>query len=151
MSEWSLLTSSGTKCKVSSSVGKQYSKDHMFDGNSDTCWQSKEGKPQSIAITFEGMKVVRKVLIQFQGGFAATECQVMIDGSEESGTKWQALQTLHPHDNNHPQEFQIAEECLASTTGGGATQNVRIVFPDSTDQFGRVVVYKLNIYGTDAP
>ena len=34
-------------------MGKQYGKDKMFDGCADTCWQSKEGKPQSITLEFD--------------------------------------------------------------------------------------------------
>lgn len=36
------LITEGTVCKVSSSMGKEYSKDKMFDGSSETCWNSKE-------------------------------------------------------------------------------------------------------------
>lgn len=41
------------RAQVTSSVGKQYGKDKMFDGCADTCWQSKEGKPQSITLEFD--------------------------------------------------------------------------------------------------
>ena len=34
-------------------MGKHYGKDKMFDGCPDTCWQSKEGKPQCITIEFD--------------------------------------------------------------------------------------------------
>jgi hypothetical protein len=43
----------GCSLQVTSSMGKQYGKDKMFDGCADTCWQSKEGKPQSITLEFD--------------------------------------------------------------------------------------------------
>jgi hypothetical protein len=42
--------------QVSSSTGKQYGKEKMFDGCPDTCWHSKEGKPQSISLEFDHVR-----------------------------------------------------------------------------------------------
>jgi hypothetical protein len=32
----------GVRCRVSSSLGKDFGKANMFDGRCDTCWTSKE-------------------------------------------------------------------------------------------------------------
>ena len=43
-------------------MGKQYGKDKMLDGCPDTCWQSKEGKPQSITLEFDRPRLLMNIV-----------------------------------------------------------------------------------------
>ena len=58
--------------KVSSVLNRQvseYGKNFMFDGREDTCWNSDQGTPQWVRITFDSTKYITKLQLMFQGGF----------------------------------------------------------------------------------
>ena len=119
--------------KVSSVLNKnvkEFGKKFLFDGREDTCWNSDQGSPQFIHITFNKPQAsIAQLQIQFQGGFVGTQCHVIVNEDQ---------QKLHffPEDSNKCQTFSLClKEC----------QTVKIVFGGSTDFFGRVTIYQLKL------
>lgn len=125
-------------CKISvSSVldqnGKEYGKQFLNDGNEDTCWYSDQGNPQYIKLRFFEKQSFSKLKleVQFQGGFAGEKCAL---------TSKSFSIPFHPKDSNDLQEFEFGE--LEDF------EELQIVFNSSTDFYGRVIVYQLNLVGS---
>ncbi|XP_029469920.1 nuclear receptor 2C2-associated protein [Rhinatrema bivittatum] len=132
------LLSMGTVSRVSSVLNKdakQFGKKYLFDGNEDTCWNSDQGTPQWILLEFPKSVEISHLHIQFQGGFASRTCRL------EGCTKNEAFEKitdLYPEDINALQRF---------TVSGKPVEKLKIVFENSTDFFGRIIVYHLDVLG----
>ena len=87
-------------------------------------------------VQFARPMVVAKFEIQFQGGFAAKSICLQ-RSSKDSGIA--KLETYYPEDINSIQSFPVPHSCLP-------TDNLTFLFPEGTDTFGRIIVYKLNLY-----
>ena len=126
-----LLQCSSFNAKVSSVLNKnvkEFGKKYLFDGREDTCWNSDQGSPQFVQILFEEKKAIAKLEIQFQGGFVGTQCHVLVNDD----TKVE----FFPEDTNKLQTFELnVQECT----------NLKIVFGQSTDFFGRITIYQLRL------
>jgi hypothetical protein len=119
---------------VSSVLGgdsKQYGKQNMFNNDDETCWNSSQGSPQSILIEFKEVVSISGVKIVFQGGFVGKSCLFVSDDGKQV--------SFYPKDNNEPQTFEIAT----------STQKLKIVFTESTDFFGRITIYSLDVLGNE--
>ena len=142
MAEVSLMKQA--RLKVSSVLNKDignFGKQFMMDGNMETCWNSDQGSPQWIAIAFNSPVFPKRLLVQFQGGFAAKQCQVEV--GIESLKETETMDPIYPEDVNALQDFQISSVPVP-------IKFLRIVFPSSTDFFGRIIIYKLDILGVIA-
>ncbi|NWW83561.1 NR2CA protein, partial [Climacteris rufus] len=53
---------------------KQFGKQHLFDGNEDTCWNSDQGTSQWVSLEFPRPVRVSQLHLQFQGGFSSRLC-----------------------------------------------------------------------------
>ncbi|PRP74421.1 hypothetical protein PROFUN_06550 [Planoprotostelium fungivorum] len=85
-----------------------------------------------------GKKVtIEKILITFQGGFVATE--VLFKSSVDGGD-FEQISEFHPSDDNSCQTFSLSEPVQA--------EKVQLVFPKSTDFYGRITIYRLDILGS---
>ena len=71
--------------------------------------------------------------IQFQGGFAGQNCHVEFNNKDDVITE-----SFYPEDINLVQNFNFKNPVLSN--------NIKLVFDKSTDFFGRIVVYSLDIY-----
>lgn len=145
MSENWLLTPSGSDaftCKVSSVLNreaKQFGKKHLFDGDEETCWNSDQGTPQFVVVEFkEGSRRVEEVRIKFQGGFVGVECYLQ---AAKEGSDFESISQFFPDDSNKLQSFPIDVETNFEAT------KFRILFGSSTDFFGRVTIYSLQLFG----
>lgn len=107
----------------------------MFDSNPDTCWNSDAGTPQWIIIHFDCECELSAFEIIFQGGFAGKECYVQ-GGSCEKDTE--TIQSFYPEDINSPQTFILKKPVKAKC--------FKFLFNESTDFFGRIIIYKLSLY-----
>lgn len=119
--------------KVSSVLNKnvkEFGKKFLFDGREDTCWNSDQGSPQFVAISFSAPQTITKLEIQFQGGFVGTQCYLLINDCEANKVEF------FPEDSNKLQTFPV------NLVG---CQNLKIVFGGSTDFFGRVTIYQLKL------
>ena len=144
MSESTNLLSSSDKfqARVSSVLNrnvKEFGKKFLFDGREDTCWNSEQGSPQWIQVTFEessGVQTVSELQLMFQGGFAGKTCSIEVskDGGGDSFTK---CHDFYPEDSNKLQKFILPEPVSG--------QAFKIVFSDSTDFFGRITIYQMKL------
>jgi hypothetical protein len=99
--------------------------------------------------------------VQFQGGFVGLDCMVYKkrqkqphntdESNDESnynnGEEWEELDELFldPIDSTDIQTFYTEEVTIDPCTA------LRIEFGKSTDFYGRIVVYSLEIWGVETP
>ncbi|KAJ2770596.1 hypothetical protein IWQ57_002587, partial [Coemansia nantahalensis] len=81
------------------SLGKQ----HLFDGSSETCWNSEQGSPQHILVEFARPVLLREIRIQFQGGFAGKATRLIDLDRRET------ICDLHPSDSNKLQTLRLPD------------------------------------------
>uniref|UniRef100_A0A8B9UFA0 Nuclear receptor 2C2-associated protein n=1 Tax=Anas zonorhyncha TaxID=75864 RepID=A0A8B9UFA0_9AVES len=132
------LICADTATRVSSVLNrdvKQFGKQHMFDANEETCWNSDQGARQWVALDFPHTVKVSQLHIQFQGGFSSRLCT--LEG-EETGEELVKISELYPEDVNAMQISFVEETAL---------DKLKITFENSTDFFGRIVVYHLRVLG----
>lgn len=114
---------------------KEYGKKFLFDGREDTCWNSEQGTPQWIQVSFDSERTVSGFAIQFQGGFAGKNC--WIEASKD-GAEFSKQEDFYPEDMNKAQRFELQRPCTAKC--------FKFVFSESTDFFGRITVYQLQLF-----
>ena len=95
-----------------------------------------QGPNQWIAVSLREAVKVSQISIQFQGGFSAKEIHLQ---TSKSSPAQETIEKFYPQDTNSLQHFPI-------TTGPLIADNLRFHFPQSTDTFGRIIVYKLCIH-----
>jgi len=125
----------------------EYGKQHLLDGSLDTCWNSEQGSPQYVQLTFTQPVHISSVAVTFQGGFVGRPLEVSVvrDGSRRF-EQYQVYDTL---DHNSPQTFPFHQSLLPAISAvGSAVIAVKLHFPTSTDLFGRVTIYNLDVTGT---
>lgn len=89
----------------------------------------------------------------FQGGFVGTRCAIDVlpaspsaeDASEDVTTaplkaKMQHQTHIYPEDVNRRQSFELP-------ASSAAVDQIKIVFEESSDFFGRITIYDLQILG----
>ncbi|KAF0042306.1 hypothetical protein F2P81_005838 [Scophthalmus maximus] len=141
-----------TQSRVSSVLNrdvKQYGKKFMFDCNEETCWNSDQGESQWVSLEFPQSVRVSEVKVQFQGGFSAKTCR--LEGCPKDGD-FTAISHLYPEDNNSLQIsfILITQHLSEETKEAPAVDKVKIMFENSADFFGRIIVYSLDILGEKA-
>ncbi|NXT02766.1 NR2CA protein, partial [Jacana jacana] len=140
------LVCADTATRVSSVLNrdvKQFGKKHMFDASEETCWNSDQGTCQWVTLDFPRTVKVSQLHIQFQGGFSSRLCTLEGCRAGEAPVK---VSELYPEDTNAMQisfatwqaGFQVEETVL---------DKLKITFENSTDFFGRIVVYHLGVLG----
>ncbi|RHY65660.1 hypothetical protein DYB38_003017, partial [Aphanomyces astaci] len=114
---------------------------HMFDGTDVTCWNSDQGTPQQVLLSFHRHVHIRQVHVMFQGGFVGEDVQFLVT-TTESPTEFHALPvSKHFDDGNAMQSVDVSCD--------NATQ-LRVVFGKSSDFYGRVTIYELLVWGLEA-
>jgi len=120
--------------KVSSVLNKnvkEFGKQFLFDGREETCWNSDQGSPQFILISFHQPQAkISQLQIQFQGGFVGNQCHVIINNDEQKVD-------FFPDDSNKLQTFPVELTDV---------NQLKISFGGSTDFFGRITIYQLNLF-----
>ncbi|XP_050951257.1 nuclear receptor 2C2-associated protein [Labeo rohita] len=133
------LICNNTQSRVSSVLNrdvKQFGKKFMFDSNEETCWNSDQGESQWVALEFPQPVKVSELRLQFQGGFSGKSCKLEGSAKEED---LKHIVDFYPEDNNCLQSFPIQD--------APSVQRLKIVFENSADFFGRIIVYTLDILG----
>ncbi len=116
----------------------------MFDDNNDTCWNSDQGSPQWILFDFGELVSFSSVAFTFQGGFVGQEATIEV--GEASATSLEPVLTIYSIlDNNNLQKFSLIPASESTARRG---RYLKITFPSSTDFYGRVTIYGLQVYGT---
>ena len=84
------------------------------------------------------LKKLQTLQCTFAGGFAPVCVAVLA----EVGTapSWTELESVYPRDGNQPQAFPLATDKKTETVS-----RLMLRLDGSTDGFGRIVVYELNI------
>ncbi|NWU04994.1 NR2CA protein, partial [Cephalopterus ornatus] len=144
------LVCADTTARVSSVLNrdvKQFGKQHMFDASEETCWNSDQGTCQWVTLDFPRPVKVSQLHVQFQGGFSSRLCT--LEGCR-AGEELVKISQLYPQDSHAMQisfatsgpgpspRFQVEETVL---------DKLKITFENSTDFFGRIVVYHLGVLG----
>ncbi|XP_008470758.1 nuclear receptor 2C2-associated protein [Diaphorina citri] len=127
-----VLTEENATVRVSSVLNKdnkQYGKKFLLDGNDESCWSSDQGSPQWIKLDFKQKFRVVQVELQFQGGFVGKDCHMKFDNDK--------VVPFYPEDINTLQKFSVPESIEMGS--------LLLMFNASTDFFGRIVVYQLNV------
>ncbi|PCH34247.1 galactose-binding like protein [Wolfiporia cocos MD-104 SS10] len=137
------LITAETKIKVSSTLDKSVGKKYLIDGNPETCWTSQQGTPQYIQLSFPSPVVPARLSITFQGGFVGTRCAIEVTHSQ--GTEkaaWQTMSRIYPEDVNRKQSFDVS-----LTDPGTGIGSLKLIFEESSDFFGRITVYDIQLEG----
>lgn len=95
-----------------------------------------QGLPQWINIEFDEPQTVGGFSFQFQGGFAAKEAKVELYPSNDSSPY---EEPFYAEDINAVQIFQLKHAQLN-------VERVKFTINSSTDFFGRIIVYKLELF-----
>lgn len=154
--------------RVSSTLDKSTPRKSLIDRDSGTCWTSMQGLPQWIQLSFPNRVVPERLSVTFQGGFVGTRVGIYLPVSfasrEEKKLDWVLLKHVYPEDINRKQQFDlipsIASHSESSTqidedskSVDGETlrqegaQHIKLVFETSSDFFGRITIYDLDIFG----
>lgn len=140
MSDISLVGES--QCRVSSVLGRntrELGKQHLFDGSAETCWNSDQGVPQWVALRWPSPVQVTTIIAQFQGGFCGAANTVVEVPQGEGSSEWHTAHSWPLEDIGTPQTLHLPEPLT--------TTSLRLTFPSSTDFFGRIIMYKLDVLG----
>ncbi|VDB90217.1 unnamed protein product [Peniophora sp. CBMAI 1063] len=133
------LISPDARIKVSSTLDKSVGKKYLTDGSPETCWTSQQGSPQYIQILFPSPVLLKQVAITFQGGFVGTRCTV--DARTSESGDWSNLTAVYPEDVNRKQVFDVVSP--------DPVQGLKLTFEESSDFFGRITIYDLDVQGDD--
>ncbi|CAN7989098.1 unnamed protein product, partial [Ixodes hexagonus] len=120
-----------------------FGKQHLTDGNEETCWNSDQGTPQWVHVEFPSPVLPSELQLQFQGGFAGQEMHLEAKTPGQPGDAV-SLGVFYPEDSNVLQISFPLRSAFPLKMHGPIT-NLRIVFLSSTDMFGRIVLYKLDV------
>ncbi|XP_073448645.1 nuclear receptor 2C2-associated protein isoform X3 [Aquarana catesbeiana] len=104
-------------------------------GVCDMSRHCEQGSSQWIVLEFPQKVCVSEIHIQFQGGFSSKNCN--LEGCLKN-EEFETVTNFYPEDINALQKFVFTERCV---------EKLRLSFPSSTDFFGRIVVYHLDVRG----
>ncbi|XP_072100540.1 nuclear receptor 2C2-associated protein [Mobula birostris] len=133
------VLSEDTVSRVSSVLNrdiKQFGKKFLFDRNEETCWNSDQGSAQWVLLQFPQSVKITELQLQFQGGFTGRMCR--LEGSSR-GADFMKITNFYPEDTNCQQRFSISEQPVVD--------KLKITFEESTDFFGRIILYHLDVLG----
>lgn len=107
--------------------------------DASSCWYSdgEEGATQSLTINFKRNVLPTQLKMQFQAGFSAETCTIHIRTGADT---WELVDEIEVEDTHDEQLFSFEEK---SQTGDA----IKIVFDEMTDFYGRVMIYKVGVWG----
>lgn len=120
---------------------KLYGPLHALDtDNVSSCWNSDGSKDskQFFLLDFGRSVYIQKLRIQFQAGFAANSCQVLVK-TEHS---WDVVAQWEPEDSHDLQTLEIEHENRVTA--------MKLAFENLTDFYGRVTIYRMEVWGKEA-
>uniref|UniRef100_K3XC05 SUN domain-containing protein n=1 Tax=Globisporangium ultimum (strain ATCC 200006 / CBS 805.95 / DAOM BR144) TaxID=431595 RepID=K3XC05_GLOUD len=141
----SLVADTRTSCRVSSVLDRNrtlYGGEHMLSRDATTCWNSAQGSPQHVLLQFHERVVdVAALDIMFQGGFVGQDVELHVKKAATEQWERVADADIDPQDCNELQTFA----CHATRINA-----LRLSFSRSTDFYGRVIIYRLDVMGNDS-
>ena len=106
-----------------------------------------QGLPQYIQISFPSPVTPKCLAITFQGGFVGTRCVVDAMALSDSEKQWHTLTRIYPEDVNRRQVFDLIPVDPSQALAEKGIDCLRLLFEESSDFFGRITVYDLEIQG----
>ena len=136
--------------RVSSTLDKSTPRKSLVDRDSGTCWTSTQGLPQWVQLGFAAETPVqpKQLVLTFQGGFAATRVAVYTARDLSRDPEWTLRKYVYPEDVNRKQQFDLAQ---GEAETDQAIAQIKLVFEQSSDFFGRITIYDLDIHGVPTP
>ena len=120
--------------------------------NETSCWNSDavpsgSDEPITYTIHFGRAVQIEELRIQFQGGFVAEECTAHVSTDSGGVTAWKELENAHiePEDVNEMQTFDLTGAPSDDRKG----TSLRLDFEASSDFYGRITIYKLEVWGSE--
>lgn len=121
--------------------------------NESTCWNS-DGQADGefdnfFVISFHRRVCVEEIRIQFQGGFVAEECTLFFSSTTETNSSsWKEMEDaeIEPENINSIQKFSISSDIEENERCCNA---LKISFQSGTDFYGRVIIYKFEVWGRE--
>ena len=142
-----LLIPGRFKHKASSVLNRsaEFASRNMFDGSVETCWNSDQGSPQYLSFDFgPDCVVVTSVSMMFQGGFVGQDALIECSNESSDASSFLTIAKLDRiEDCNRLQSFEVASEAQPPL----GARYIRVTFPSSTDFYGRVTLYRLELHG----
>lgn len=128
---------------------KQYGPLNALDtGNSSSCWNSEgtaEGRNDGCWFIVDFGRAVQpeELRIQFQAGFCAETCSVYFKNNNE---EWVLADNSLEFDDIHDLQTHSLQVKGSSTI---TTKAIKLDFDDATDFYGRVTIYRLEVWGSE--
>ncbi|KAI4894188.1 hypothetical protein NFI96_017886 [Prochilodus magdalenae] len=147
---------------------KQFGKKFMFDSNEETCWNSDQGDQQWVLLEFPVSVKVSELRLQFQGGFSGKSCKLQavrnsnnVASSERPDAfltillykpvvGYKHIKSLIYHIYYIFKPSRKIDKFCFPIQDAPLVQKLKIVFESSTDFFGRIIVYSLDVLGERA-
>lgn len=105
--------------------------------NTSSCWNSDSGEDTvHFVVDFGRRTTVCRVQLQFQAGFVGQVVSVLLLRDNE---KFEQVDEIEPLDNHGLQTFDIDSSKTAIA--------LKLSFSDCTDFYGRVTLYRLEVWG----
>ena len=146
-----LTTPTFMKCRASSVLNRSadFQAKNMFVED-DSCWNSDGGCEQGQWLSFDYLGktvVMRRLSIMFQGGFVGQDAIIEIKDCKdgEVGATINMDEIKRIEDSNELQQWDIPESLCCKG------KFIKISFPTSTDFYGRVTIYRLEMWGDLEP
>lgn len=144
------------KLRTTSTLDKNkalYGPQNMFRSSSteDLCWNSEgSNSPQSIVVSFIEPASIEKLGFQFQGGFVGLDTSVSITTTNDA--TFQDVTSSFDQEIREPEDSMALQEFATDATSVPITEvkKLKITFEKSTDFYGRVTVYNLDIWASSA-
>ena len=136
------LVQAPLKCRVSSVLNKDrvlYGAQNMLSDDISSCWNSDQGSSQFIILDFQRQVHTEQIHLLFQGGFVGQDAVLLVRTKEEP-IQWKELQPFEPVNDNSMQIFPCDAKYVTA---------LKIVFRNSSDFYGRVIVYQLDVRGRE--
>lgn len=130
---------------------KQYGPRNALDTkNSSSCWNSegtaehKEGREDDgcwFIVDFGRTVQPDELRIQFQAGFCAETCSVSFKNNEQD--EWVLADNTVEFDDVHDLQTHSLQVKDSTTTA------IKLDFDDATDFYGRITIYRLEVWGRE--
>ena len=160
------LVRAPTVCRVSSVLDRNralYGGDNMLTDDHTTCWNSAQGSPQQILLTFHRKVTVEQLQFMFQGGFVGQDVEVFAKrattplpvadeaprGNQQQQQQQQQQQPAAWYQVHDLPDLEDSNNLQQVPCHARDIDALRICFPRRTDFYGRVILYRLDVLGQE--
>jgi Sad1 / UNC-like C-terminal len=117
----------------------------MLEDSDIRCWNSNPGDQQYIILKFGRPVRMMEIKIQFQAGFSSEilRLRVSTNNNNNNSNVWKDIEDneLEPEDKLGIQSFPLVDQPQGT--------DLRIDFLDFRDFYGRIVIYRLQVWGLE--